>query len=169
MEIVQIINNRYWFAAIDWHQLLDHHWRILAPFQESWSKMLTVLIRFSTYCLCNSVNFLHMTYLYHPRLKPVRFFCILWRKKNQIILLYRIIFTTFDCSHLIGDGASIRCCTKDGRRILPREKLHFACLPIFIEPDDDFYSQFDQGCMNFVRSALAPDGQCQLGYGKQVQ
>ncbi|XP_055322112.1 chorion peroxidase [Sitodiplosis mosellana] len=66
------------------------------------------------------------------------------------------------------DGASIRCCTKDGRRILPRESLHFACLPIFIEPDDDFYSQFDQGCMNFVRSALAPDGQCQLGYGKQV-
>lgn len=67
-----------------------------------------------------------------------------------------------------GDGASIRCCTKDGRRILPRDTLHFACLPIFIEPDDEFYSQFDQGCMNFVRSALAPDGKCQLSYGKQV-
>lgn len=69
----------------------------------------------------------------------------------------------------IGDGSSIRCCTKDGRNVLAREALHFACLPIFIEPNDEFYSQFDQGCMNFVRSALAPDGQCQLGYGKQVQ
>lgn len=67
-----------------------------------------------------------------------------------------------------GDGAAIRCCSKDGRHILPREFQHFACLPISIDPDDEFYSQFDQGCMNFVRSALAPDGQCQLGYGKQV-
>lgn len=69
----------------------------------------------------------------------------------------------------LGDGSSIRCCTKDGRSVLPRDALHFACLPILIEPDDDFYGQFDQGCMNFVRSALAPDGQCQLSYGKQVQ
>lgn len=67
-----------------------------------------------------------------------------------------------------GDGASIRCCAKDGSHVLPREALHFACLPIAIEPDDEFYSQFDQGCINFVRSALAPDGQCQLSYGKQV-
>lgn len=69
---------------------------------------------------------------------------------------------------MLGDGSAIRCCTKDGRRVLPHESLHFACLPILIEPDDDFYSQFDQGCMNFVRSSLAPDGQCQLSYGKQV-
>lgn len=68
-----------------------------------------------------------------------------------------------------GEGASIRCCTKDGRRVLPQEALHFACFPILIEPDDDFYSQFDQGCVNFVRSALAPDGQCQLSHGKQVR
>lgn len=69
----------------------------------------------------------------------------------------------------IGDGAAIRCCTKDGRRVLPREALHFACMPIVIENDDEFYGQFGQGCMNFVRSALAPDGQCKLSYGKQVQ
>lgn len=42
-------------------------------------------------------------------------------------------------------------------------------MPIALEPDDEFYSQFDQGCMNFVRSALAPDGQCELSYGKQVK
>lgn len=68
----------------------------------------------------------------------------------------------------LDDGAGIRCCTKNGQQVLPNEALHFACLPILIEPDDEFYRQFDQGCMNFVRSALAPDGQCQLGYGKQV-
>lgn len=42
-------------------------------------------------------------------------------------------------------------------------------MPIALEPDDEFYSQFDQGCMNFVRSALAPDGHCELSYGKQVK
>lgn len=56
----------------------------------------------------------------------------------------------------------------DGKRVLPREALHFACMPILIEPNDEFYSNFDQGCMNFVRSALGPDGQCELSYGKQV-
>lgn len=66
------------------------------------------------------------------------------------------------------DGKSVRCCTKDGSSILPKEFLHFACFPIIIEPDDEFYSQFHQGCVNFVRSALAPDGDCKLGYGKQV-
>lgn len=66
------------------------------------------------------------------------------------------------------DGAAIRCCTKNGQQVLPNESLHFACLPILIDQDDEFYKQFDQGCMNFVRSALASDGQCQLGYGKQV-
>lgn len=74
MEIVQILNAL--FAVIDWHQWLAHHWRTLAPFQENWSKTLTARIRFSTYCSCNLANFLHMTYLYLHRLKPVRFFFV---------------------------------------------------------------------------------------------
>lgn len=69
---------------------------------------------------------------------------------------------------ILDDGKSVRCCTKNGRHVLPEEALHFACFPIVIEPDDEFYSQFDQGCVNFVRSALAPDGECKLGFGKQV-
>lgn len=68
----------------------------------------------------------------------------------------------------LDDGSAIRCCTKNGQHVLPNEALHFACLPILIDPDDEFYRAFDQGCINFVRSALATDGQCQLGYGKQV-
>lgn len=82
-------------------------------------------------------------------------------------------FLTHDISQsssiTTSDGKNVRCCTKDGSSILPKEFLHFACFPIIIEPDDDFYSQFHQGCVNFVRSALAPDGDCKLGYGKQVK
>lgn len=70
---------------------------------------------------------------------------------------------------IVDDGASIRCCSKDGASSLPQSALHFACFPILIEPDDEFYRQFDQGCINMVRSSLAPDGDCQLGYGKQVK
>lgn len=73
------------------------------------------------------------------------------------------------CSQNLDDGSSIRCCTKNGQHVLPNEALHFACLPILIDAEDEFYRQFDQGCINFVRSALATDGQCQLGYGKQVR
>lgn len=75
----------------------------------------------------------------------------------------------FICTRNSGDGSAIRCCTKNGQHVLPNEALHFACLPILIDADDEFYRQFDQGCINFVRSALATDGQCQLGYGKQVR
>lgn len=67
-----------------------------------------------------------------------------------------------------GEGKSIRCCAKDGSAPLPQEELHFACFPIQIDPQDSFYSEFRQGCINFVRSALSPDPECKLGYGKQV-
>lgn len=70
---------------------------------------------------------------------------------------------------LIDDGRSVTCCTEDGTRVLPSDLLHYACLPIEIEPEDDFYGSFGQGCINFVRSALSPDGECRLGYGKQVR
>lgn len=67
-----------------------------------------------------------------------------------------------------GEGKSIRCCTEDGSSLLPPEMLHYACFPIQIAADDPFYSQFRQGCINFVRSGLSPDADCKLGYGKQV-
>lgn len=96
----------------------------------------------------------------------------LFIKIHSISLIHRysilIHIFTFYFRINLDDGAAIRCCTKNGQQVLPNEALHFACLPILIEPDDEFYRQFDQGCINFVRSALASDGQCQLGYGKQV-
>lgn len=89
------------------------------------------------------------------------------------LLVYFQYFFSAMLTHFVfffftDEGSAIRCCSKDGRHVLPRDSLHFACLPIILEPDDEFYAQFEQGCMNFVRSALAPDGQCQLSYGKQV-
>lgn len=52
--------------------------------------------------------------------------------------------------------------------MLAHEELHYSCWPILIEPHDEFYDQFNQHCINFVRSSLAPDGRCKLGYGKQI-
>ncbi|GAB0100154.1 Chorion peroxidase [Sergentomyia squamirostris] len=64
------------------------------------------------------------------------------------------------------DGSPISCCAGDGTRPLPPAQSSFACLPIPISPDDEFYSQFNQRCMNFVRSAIAPN--CRLGAARQI-
>lgn len=68
----------------------------------------------------------------------------------------------------IADGEPVSCCSEDGSSVLPQHMLHYACQPIEIEPEDEYYSHFNQGCINFVRSALSVDNECKLGYGKQV-
>lgn len=75
---------------------------------------------------------------------------------------------TQSASMTLGNGKPISCCTEDGSSILPPDSLHFACLPIFISPDDPFYGQFNQGCINFVRSSLVPQDDCKIGYAKQL-
>lgn len=89
------------------------------------------------------------------------------------VIEYMALYLYSKCNRfvysLLGDGRSVTCCTEDGSRVLPPEFLHYSCLPITVEPQDEFYSQFNQGCINFVRSALAPDDQCRVGYGKQVR
>lgn len=87
-----------------------------------------------------------------------------YTKKIIIILISVIIFIHIRTA----DGKDISCCTEDGSAPLSPNQRHYACLPIEIEPHDEFYEHFKQGCMNFVRSALAPDAGCKLGYGKQV-
>lgn len=66
------------------------------------------------------------------------------------------------------DGSRIKCCSPDGSQVLPPQQSHFACLPIHIDADDQFYREFNQRCMNFVRLAIAPDHNCQMGYAKQL-
>ncbi|CRK86945.1 CLUMA_CG000762, isoform A [Clunio marinus] len=65
-------------------------------------------------------------------------------------------------------GKRVKCCSKDGTSMLPPNELHFACMPIHIDPNDEFYEQFHQRCMNFVRLAISPDHNCQLGYSKTL-
>ena len=52
--------------------------------------------------------------------------------------------------------------------MLPEASRHPQCLPIDIPADDPFYRNFNQRCMNFVRTTpgLRPD--CNFGYAEQV-
>lgn len=61
----------------------------------------------------------------------------------------------------------IECCSEGGRSVLPPNNRHFACLPIKVDPHDEFYKHFNQGCINFVRLSLSPNPECKMGYGKQ--
>uniref|UniRef100_A0A034VZV8 Chorion peroxidase n=2 Tax=Bactrocera dorsalis TaxID=27457 RepID=A0A034VZV8_BACDO len=64
-------------------------------------------------------------------------------------------------------GELVECCAANGAQALPEHKRHFACMPIMVSPDDDFYGTFNVRCMNFVRLSLAPNTDCKVGYGKQ--
>lgn len=75
---------------------------------------------------------------------------------------------TQSASVTLGDGKGIRCCSEDGSHMLPPHMQHYACLPIQVPEDDHFYRTYNQGCINFVRSSLAPRSECKLGYGKQL-
>ncbi|XP_037956398.1 chorion peroxidase [Teleopsis dalmanni] len=65
------------------------------------------------------------------------------------------------------NGDLVQCCSPDGLHMLPKENRHFACLPIDVSPDDEFYSTFNVRCMNFVRLSLYPHEDCKMRYGKQ--
>lgn len=71
-------------------------------------------------------------------------------------------------SHKLSDGKDISCCSEDGSEIIPESMRHYSCLPIEIGVDDNFYRTFNQGCINFVRSSLAPRDGCKMGYAKQL-
>ncbi|XP_022826330.1 chorion peroxidase [Spodoptera litura] len=66
------------------------------------------------------------------------------------------------------NGTAISCCINDGEDLLPPELTHFACAPITIDPDDQFYGQFRRKCINFVRTQIAPAHDCSVGYAKQM-
>lgn len=65
-------------------------------------------------------------------------------------------------------GNPISCCTEGDSQPIPDQFKHFACLAIPIARDDEFYGQFGKGCMNFVRSSLAPNHECRFNYGQQI-
>lgn len=65
-------------------------------------------------------------------------------------------------------GKPISCCTAGDAQLIPDNQKHHACMAIPIARNDDFYGQFGKGCINFVRSALAPNPQCRFNYGQQI-
>ncbi|XP_017047162.1 chorion peroxidase [Drosophila ficusphila] len=66
------------------------------------------------------------------------------------------------------DGSLVQCCSADGNVALSPQQSHFACMPIHVEPDDEFFAAFGVRCLNFVRLSLVPSPDCQLSYGKQM-
>ncbi|CAG0883745.1 unnamed protein product [Darwinula stevensoni] len=64
-----------------------------------------------------------------------------------------------------GGKLGIKCC-QNGEEIIPSP--HFACFPIRIPPNDPFYSQFGERCMEFVRSLPGPRPGCTFGPGEQM-
>ncbi|XP_042211466.1 peroxidase-like [Homarus americanus] len=62
--------------------------------------------------------------------------------------------------------SDITCC-KSGQRRQPRE-LHPDCIPIEIPLEDNFYNQFGQRCMEFVRSMPAMRPKCNFGPREQM-
>ncbi|XP_025832243.1 chorion peroxidase isoform X2 [Agrilus planipennis] len=81
-------------------------------------------------------------------------------------------FLTHDITHGIDNrhenGEAISCCLKEGSGEIPVDDRHPACMPIEIPKEDPFYWYFEQRCMNFVRSVIAPRHDCTLGYAEQM-
>ena len=67
------------------------------------------------------------------------------------------------------DGQGITCCDDSGQFLSNPEMLHPACFPIKIPKRDHFFSRFQQRCMSFVRTAVAPRRDCSFGYTEQVK
>ncbi|KAH7984263.1 hypothetical protein HPB52_018729 [Rhipicephalus sanguineus] len=61
----------------------------------------------------------------------------------------------------VSNGSAITCC--DPQLVANPTKRHFACMQIDLPPDDRFYGQFQQNCLEFVRSVAAPRPKCAFG------
>ncbi|XP_054159947.1 chorion peroxidase-like [Oppia nitens] len=73
---------------------------------------------------------------------------------------------THTASTRTNDNFALRCCGEEFRR--NPQLVHPSCFPIIVSPNDPFYSNFGQTCMNFVRSAPAIRPNCQMGPREQL-
>lgn len=121
---------------------------------------------------------LHSSVDRSPLTSPREISRVLFTDTNRPHPKYNLLVMQFGqfVAHDITQSSSIKlegdkpieCCSEGGRSALPPNRRHFACLPIAIDPHDEFYKDFNQGCMNFVRLSLAPNPECKMGYGKQL-
>lgn len=121
---------------------------------------------------------LHSSVDQSPLSSPRKISRMLFTDANKPHPKYNLLVMQFGqfVAHDITQSSSIKlqgdkpidCCSKGGISALPPKDRHFACLPIEIEPQDEFFSKFKQGCMNFVRLSLAPNPECKIGYGRQL-
>ncbi|CAG9854931.1 unnamed protein product [Phyllotreta striolata] len=66
------------------------------------------------------------------------------------------------------NGTVPRCCDLIGRRALPEELSHPACLPIEVPENDRFFEKSGVRCMEFTRSAPTANFNCHLGWREQI-
>ncbi|XP_057375843.1 peroxidase-like [Daphnia carinata] len=71
-------------------------------------------------------------------------------------------------SFISADGKTPQCCNVTSGQPLPPEYLHPFCLPIDIPVNDNFYQQYGQTCMTFVRTQIGADYSCSLGHAEQL-
>ncbi|KAH8359774.1 hypothetical protein KR093_008713, partial [Drosophila rubida] len=92
-------------------------------------------------------------------------------KYNQLVMQFGQLVahdvSQSESVRLDEQGGLVQCCTEGGKSMLPKEKTHFACLPIAVAANDEFYGAFGVRCLNMVRLSLVPSPDCQLSYGKQ--
>ncbi|KPM07265.1 peroxinectin-like protein 6 [Sarcoptes scabiei] len=71
---------------------------------------------------------------------------------------------TLGSSTRASNGAGLLCCNRTNAL---GPLIHPACRPIYIESNDPFYSRFNRRCNNFVRNAIGPKNNCEIGYREQ--
>jgi len=81
---------------------------------------------------------------------------------THLVMQYGQFFAhdiAFTPSSRTKEGKMIQCCP-------PKSNNHPQCYPILIPPDDPFYGEWEEDCLNFVRTAMC--SQCKLGPREQV-
>lgn len=91
-------------------------------------------------------------------------------QRNTLMLMQVAQFVDHDLTLTgvtrFGNGSVVTCCDEEFQRNPTRR--HHSCMPIEIDPNDHFYSQFGTTCLEFVRSVPAPRPKCTLGPREQL-
>lgn len=87
-------------------------------------------------------------------------------RKHNVLMMQLGQFLTHDISRNKVAATDAKCCLPDDSHRHPNPTP--GCSPIRVSYRDSFYSQFNVKCMHFVRTAMAPRDQCQVGHGRQI-